>query len=226
MADPIGLTQALAGLILAVIDIIKKVEGDDNEKRAAFTRQTVEDARQQFPDYNVVIIHPAHTVSGERVHQHVELGMAVGTCGYEVYLSRAQDSFTLTNNGDGGFINWAFIGYNRDGNRIWSEAAPPPPPPPEQSWSAWESLGGLLTSAPAAVSWGAGRIDVFARGEDDGLYCRSFDGSWTEWEGLGGEGLDGSLKSELAPAVSSWAPGRLDLFAIGEDDALWHRWFR
>ncbi len=36
-------------------------------------------------------------------------------------------------------------------------------------WSAWESLGGLLTSDPAAVSWGPNRIDVFARGQDNTL---------------------------------------------------------
>jgi hypothetical protein len=30
------------------------------------------------------------------------------------------------------------------------------------SWSGWISLGGIFTSVPAAVSWGAGRIDVLA----------------------------------------------------------------
>jgi hypothetical protein len=38
------------------------------------------------------------------------------------------------------------------------------PPVPGRGWSSWESLGGILTSAPAAVSWGPNRIDVFARG--------------------------------------------------------------
>jgi hypothetical protein len=33
------------------------------------------------------------------------------------------------------------------------------------NWS-WENLGGLVTSAPSAVSWGAGSLDVFARGAD------------------------------------------------------------
>ncbi len=37
------------------------------------------------------------------------------------------------------------------------------------SWSGWENLGGVLTSDPAAVSWGPDRIDVFARGTDNGL---------------------------------------------------------
>jgi len=30
----------------------------------------------------------------------------------------------------------------------------------------WTSLGGTLTTAPSAVSWGANRIDVFALGPD------------------------------------------------------------
>ena len=38
------------------------------------------------------------------------------------------------------------------------------------------------------------------------------------WESLGGV-----LTSE--PAVSSWAPGRLDVFARGTDNALLHRWY-
>jgi len=38
------------------------------------------------------------------------------------------------------------------------------PPAPDRGCSSWESLGGILTSAPAAVSWGPNRIDVFARG--------------------------------------------------------------
>ncbi|MBO1912168.1 hypothetical protein J4G37_46155, partial [Microvirga sp. 3-52] len=36
-------------------------------------------------------------------------------------------------------------------------------------WENWVDLGGSLTSAPAAVSWGPNRIDVFARGENQNL---------------------------------------------------------
>jgi hypothetical protein len=42
------------------------------------------------------------------------------------------------------------------------------------SWSAWESLGGHLTSDPTAASWGRDRIDVFARFPDNGLWNRSY----------------------------------------------------
>jgi hypothetical protein len=37
-------------------------------------------------------------------------------------------------------------------------------------WSNSQSLGGKLTSSPAAVSWGVGRIDVFARGGDGAVW--------------------------------------------------------
>ena len=69
-----------------------------------------------------------------------------------------------------------------------------------------------LTSDPAAVSWGPGRIDVFARGTDNALYHKWYDGNWSGWESLGGMLTSG-------PAVCSWASGRLDVFARGTDNA-------
>lgn len=41
---------------------------------------------------------------------------------------------------------------------------------------------------------------------------------WSQWEDLGGV-----LNS--APGVSSWAPNRLDVFAAGSDNALYHKWW-
>ena len=86
------------------------------------------------------------------------------------------------------------------------------------SSSAWESLGGTTTSAPAAVSWGPNRIDVFARGTDSALWHKWFAGSWSDWESLGGILTSG-------PAVCSWASARLDVFVRGTDSALWHKWW-
>jgi hypothetical protein len=43
-------------------------------------------------------------------------------------------------------------------------------------------------------------------------------GRWSQWEDLGG-----TLAS--APAVSSWAPNRLDTFVRGTDNAVWHKWW-
>ena len=41
---------------------------------------------------------------------------------------------------------------------------------------------------------------------------------WHRWESLGGP-------ITFAPAVSSWASGRVDVFVRGTDFALWHRWY-
>ena len=50
------------------------------------------------------------------------------------------------------------------------------------------SLGGILTSAPAACSWGPNRTDTFIRGIDNTMYHKYFDGTkWSEWKNLGGE---------------------------------------
>jgi hypothetical protein len=43
-------------------------------------------------------------------------------------------------------------------------------------WSGWEDLGGILTSAPSAVSWGPNRIDCFVMGTDSAL--------WHKWWAL------------------------------------------
>jgi hypothetical protein len=87
------------------------------------------------------------------------------------------------------------------------------------SWTHPVDLGGTLTSQPAAVSWGSGRIDVVARGANNVIVHRSLEGGvWSPWESLGG-----ILSS--APTVASWAAGRLDVFARGGGGRLYHKWF-
>jgi hypothetical protein len=88
-----------------------------------------------------------------------------------------------------------------------------------REWSEWESLGGELTSPPAAVSWGEGRIDVFVRGTDRALWHKWFTGGeWSHWESLGGE-------LNFGPAVSSWGSRRLDVFVRGTDNTIFQRTF-
>jgi Matrixin/Putative peptidoglycan binding domain len=94
-------------------------------------------------------------------------------------------------------------------------------------WNPWESQGGETYSAPAAVGWGPGRLDVFALGANRSLWHKAADATppqtpqpppwpWSEWEDLGGFWTDGV-------AVSSWAENRLDCFTVGTDRALWHK---
>lgn len=94
--------------------------------------------------------------------------------------------------------------------------SPGPVPPSRRQWSSWEDLGGIIESAPAVSSWQRNRLDVFARGQDQGLWHLFWDGSrWSNWESLGG-----IITS--APAAASWGPNRIDVFAIGQNQSLWH----
>ncbi|MEO3693150.1 hypothetical protein [Roseateles paludis] len=74
-------------------------------------------------------------------------------------------------------------------------------------------------AAPALVSWGGARRDVFARGADRQLWHW-----WSDGQGWSGpEPLGGHLVS--APAAVCWGPDRIDVFAVGFDLALWHLWW-
>lgn len=55
-------------------------------------------------------------------------------------------------------------------------------------WGEWESLGGVLTSDPGAISTEPGRIDVFVRGTDDAMWHRAFvaGSGWAAWASRGG----------------------------------------
>ena len=102
---------------------------------------------------------------------------------------------------------------------------PTPNPTPAPTWSGWNQLGGVITSDPDAASWGTDRIDVVARGTHMALYHKTYqNGAWGGWANLSypctvldGCGLTSS------PAIASWGPGRLDVFARGPDKNIWHR---
>ena len=84
-------------------------------------------------------------------------------------------------------------------------------------WSGWQSLGGVLSADPTAVSSTNGRIDVFIRGQDFALWHRVFDGTaWGGWQFVGDRLVSG-------PAVTSSAPGRLDIFATAADQSLTYK---
>jgi len=97
-------------------------------------------------------------------------------------------------------------------------------------WLAWESLGGSVLQGLAAVSWGPGRIDVIACGKLDDVWHKWYDNS--QWSGdLGGTNWESWEEQSLgdlaasAPALSSWGPGRLDVYVDGMDASLLHKWY-
>jgi hypothetical protein len=88
---------------------------------------------------------------------------------------------------------------------------------PQQAagWSAWQDLGGVITSAPAAVSWGGGRIDVFARGGAGEVVQRFKDSNnpWSPW-GTPGELRGMVLRS--APSCTSIEANTINCVALRE----------
>ena len=69
------------------------------------------------------------------------------------------------------------------------------------------------------MSWGDGRIDVFARASDSALWHRWFvqGKGWLVWESLGGV-------LNTGPDPLSWTTCRLDILALGEHNQLRHKW--
>ena len=98
------------------------------------------------------------------------------------------------------------------------------------SQTGWNPLGappGGIVGAPKAISWGPDRLDIFARGRNDGqLYIKSWTGSaggWVpaqtaDWNPLGAP--PGGAVAQ-PPEVVSWAADRLDIFVTGIDGQLY-----
>jgi hypothetical protein len=82
-------------------------------------------------------------------------------------------------------------------------------------WSGWQNIGGTITSAPAAVSWGAGRIDVFARGAAGEVVQSSKDGAGA-WSGWGTPGELRGLVLRSAPACASLGQNTINCVALRE----------
>ena len=85
---------------------------------------------------------------------------------------------------------------------------------------SWPSLGGVLTSEPAAALNPAGGFVVFARGTDNALWHTAqtaAGGAWQPWASLGGLLTSG-------PAAATYRDGRLNVFVRSMDNAIWTRW--
>ena len=88
------------------------------------------------------------------------------------------------------------------------------------SWTDWETLGGLLVCHPTATSFDNNELlQVYAVGTDSAIWLRRGNGgSWSGWESLGGTFL--SPPASFARHADG-APTR-DIVALGTDHALWH----
>lgn len=92
-------------------------------------------------------------------------------------------------------------------------------------WSQWASLGGTLTSGPAASATPtsgdlSSLVFVYARGADGALWGRTFHAAriWEPWANDGGRLLPGTGP---AAAGSGFGTGGLFVAAVGTDRAIW-----
>jgi len=101
---------------------------------------------------------------------------------------------------------------------------------PNDDWSQWVSHGAppgvLLNSAPAVAAGADGCLDVFIVSQEAMLWHirqTAPNEGWSDWVAHGTpSGV--SFGSDSTPAVACSADGRLELFVVGNDEALWHMW--
>lgn len=90
-------------------------------------------------------------------------------------------------------------------------------------WSPWASLGGKIVGAPAVVSPTSTTVDIYARGTDNKLWQKFWDGSnWNGWFPV----IPGDTFSlASSPSVCSFGPNHRDVYVRGEDGAVYHLWW-
>jgi hypothetical protein len=100
---------------------------------------------------------------------------------------------------------------------------------PGGAWGSWSSLGlpSIILgseSIPGVVENQDGRLEVFATdyiGELWHVWQTAPNGPWSSWASLGNP-PNGRVAADFSVHVNS--DGRLEVFAINRDGALWHVW--
>jgi len=86
-------------------------------------------------------------------------------------------------------------------------------------WTGASAMGGSTSSTPAVAAPASRRLDLYARGGDNAVWTRRYDGStWSGWSSIGGLTYSG-------PAASARrGTSIVDVFIRGADDAIYHRY--
>ena len=93
------------------------------------------------------------------------------------------------------------------------------------SASKLETLGGNLSTAPTAVSWGKDRMDIFAASTKGLLYHKYFDGHSWQPSNADFEKLAIGFDASYSLSACTWGPNRLDVFGIGPGKAVIHKYW-
>ncbi|KAJ7581839.1 hypothetical protein C8J56DRAFT_1056841 [Mycena floridula] len=113
--------QVIKSAIKAIGNLVKDIK-DEKKNREIFVKNLLAGLVAKDSSFNYMIIHTKHTAKWEGIdgqHWHKEhvkcdtIHLLKKSVGYEVYAGKAG---VVTNNGDGGFINWSFQGrFTRSG---------------------------------------------------------------------------------------------------------------
>ena len=93
-------------------------------------------------------------------------------------------------------------------------------------WSGWGKVPNIeatFLSAPAAVSWAPGRMELLALGDDGRLYQNSKNGDdWSGWKPHTMAGTPGDLRFRFGPAAVSRRLNHVDVFATTTERRILH----
>ncbi|KDQ24781.1 hypothetical protein PLEOSDRAFT_1107712 [Pleurotus ostreatus PC15] len=109
-----ALARVAVNGIRAIIRKVQRTLDEDKDARGKFTYNLVSEMQQQYPGFNWVVCHTKHETKfdGEKGkewdHRHQEFDIKLGgTVGFEIYNLKSGE---FIRQGDGGFLNWAYIG--------------------------------------------------------------------------------------------------------------------
>jgi SpoIID/LytB domain protein len=115
---------------------------------------------------------------------------------------------------DGSRIDLFVVGGNSELMHTWTTVDGTGRP---TTWAPYESLGGVLTSAPAAASNGSGNLIVTGRDLSGGTAYRTYTGgTWSPWKSAGGA-------SVVAPQAEVYDGAQYRLRVVGTDGDVWTR---
>jgi hypothetical protein len=95
------------------------------------------------------------------------------------------------------------------------------------SWSDWGYFGsvdGGQDDRPALARSADGRLELFVRRNDGALWHRWQTAASNGWSPWTSEGSAGGGFTDAAPGLGRSGDGRLELFVVGRDGGLWHKW--
>lgn len=133
LGEALDVVSTFLDIFGQIFSAIGEDQREDAAARGAFTQNVTDGTLKAHPGWNVVTVHPKHTVNFQGsqgpdwYHNTTSLDTHAGNIAFDIYAARAGE-FQL--NGDGGYMNWAYSGPNiqavgDQGHRLIFSGAPP-----------------------------------------------------------------------------------------------------